>query len=315
MRGRFAGLLLACFATISGAPAFAQSEGLAMAPIDGTDGRSPTPQMQGVLNETAQARLADKKAAQDLAASLSLACRVTEAILVAQGPSVVDGTAVSTKTYEAACSNGMGYFLVDQPPVRPTFHSCFGALRKTAIGTREVGCRLLANANLMSMASAAIAQAGASCAVQDLSRIGESANMKLEYVETRCREGSGYILAVGLPGSKEALRVVDCAGSLPAFGVACRLAANAAQANVVTDETFREALVSRGVPCDVTAIHPIGQQAGNKRYVVEFKCAQTEAPHGLVAFIPLAGNDSPFQMVTCPTAAKAGITCKFAAAN
>ena len=56
-----------------------------------------------------------------LAKSMPLSCDVTEAILAAEGPASLDGKTVDTKTYEAACANGMGYFLISQEPGKAVF--------------------------------------------------------------------------------------------------------------------------------------------------------------------------------------------------
>jgi hypothetical protein len=54
----------------------------------------------------------DKVAVTKMVKEMPLSCDVTDALLVAQGPDTIDGKKVDTKTYEASCSNGLGYFLV-----------------------------------------------------------------------------------------------------------------------------------------------------------------------------------------------------------
>lgn len=60
----------------------------------------------------------DTANATALVKSMPLSCEVTEAVLAAEGPKTTDGKTVDTKTYEAACANGMGYFLISQEPGR-----------------------------------------------------------------------------------------------------------------------------------------------------------------------------------------------------
>jgi hypothetical protein len=48
-----------------------------------------------------------------------------------------------------------------------------------------------------------------------------------------------------------------------------------------------------------------------KRYVVEYRCAEHSA--GMVAFLPLAGNSTPYESLNCADALSIrGVACTFA---
>src|SRR5512138_771111 len=62
-----------------------------------------------------------------LAKSIQLPCEVSDASQLNEGTATVNGKSVHVRTFETACSNGMGYFLVEQPPEPSTGFSCFSA--------------------------------------------------------------------------------------------------------------------------------------------------------------------------------------------
>jgi len=259
----------------------------------------------------------DKVNAEALVKSMPLACEVTDALLSAQGPTTVDGKAVDTKTYEVACSNGMGYFLISQEPGTPYGFSCFAADATRAedvTAGRPPGavCRLPANAEMKALATALMTEAGTSCAVRDYKWVGQSAAAKTEFDEVACTGGQGYIVTSALPGSTKPIHAVRCPDSAKQ-GLPCKLSDNGPPA--VTLQTFIDAIGQHKVACDANDKNTrlIGQETARKRYVVEFKC--TQQPKGLVAFIPLSGNTAPFETADCTAAAKRGIACTLSGAK
>lgn len=250
----------------------------------------------------------DKENAAALAKSLAVACEVSDAMLVAQGNTTVNGKPVQTRSYETACTNGMGYFLVSQEP-KSYAVSCFAAEAKTKADAAAGGgamCKLPANADSKAMAAAILSRAGKTCSVTQVGWIGQSASTNTEYNEAVCADGTGYMLASALPGSANPPRVTDCHTSAMQ-GIACKLT-HVEGAPIVTIQTFKDAIAQRGVSCDASNVRVIGQQNISKRYVVEFACPQQ--PKGLVAFIPLGDNTAPFQTYDCAGAAKVGAVCK-----
>ncbi|HEY0281500.1 MAG TPA: hypothetical protein VGC27_02625, partial [Rhizomicrobium sp.] len=65
------------------------------------------------------------------------------------------------------------------------------------------------------------------------------------------------------------------------------------------------------IACDASSdkdIRVFGQENVQKRYVIEFRCSQRKA--GTVAFIPLSGNNAPFEVLDCAAADKRKIKCE-----
>jgi len=111
----------------------------------------------------ADLRAEDKENAAVLAKNLAVPCEVSDAMLVAQGNATVGGKPVQTRSYETACTNGMGYFLVSQEP-KPYAVSCFAAEAKTKAdaATGTVGgamCKLPPNADSKAMGAAILSRA------------------------------------------------------------------------------------------------------------------------------------------------------------
>lgn len=242
----------------------------------------------------------DKAEASALVAHQKLQCTVTDAVLVA-----VDAAA-HTKTFEVACADSAGYFLVqsDSPGGASGF-TCFAADAARAAdleAKREpgIGCALPANAGVKPMAAAILAKAGKTCAITELKWLGQSSTT--DFVELACAEGTGFVLRTPLPGSAAPQRLSTCAESA-ASGLACRLAAND-----TTLATLNAALAGHNFACTATAVHVIGREAVKRRRVVEYFCP-AQHPNGLVAFLPTEGSSAPFEALDCGAAAKRQVVC------
>lgn len=250
----------------------------------------------------------DKADAMAFVKLVQLSCNVTDAVLVTEGKETVDGGVVNTRTFEVACSNGMGYFLVAQQPGKPYGFTCFGA---DATHVADIAakrkpsaiCALPANKDMKVTASAILNSSGQNCTVRGYRWIGQSAKSSTDYIEVAC-DNRGFVLASPLPGSSAALKVVACHDAY-LQGIPCKLSDNGAQA--ITLQTFKDALAQHNVRCSASDVRSVGLETVRKRHVVEFLCP--EQPKGLVAFIPLEGNVAPFETVDCMAAAKRGIKC------
>jgi hypothetical protein len=248
----------------------------------------------------------DKATVIGLAMTAPLTCDVTEAMLIASGEGVIEGKTTNTKTYEAGCTNGMGYFIVVPDQGKPIGWSCFGAdatrIADIAAG-RKPGpiCQLPTNQNLKASAATVLTKAGIACNVKGYRWAGQNGANHIEFDEFACDDGKGYMAIVSLPGASIPVNVETCNQS-SARGLPCKLSDNGALP--VTFKTLLEALAKHNVACDATekTMRVIGQQAKLKRYVVEFQC--TQQPKGLVAVIPEAGSTSPFEAVDCNAAFK-----------
>jgi hypothetical protein len=259
-----------------------------------------------------------------LAKSLHLTCDVTDAQIASENKITgKSGQKITARTYEVACGQGLGYFVIAQDPDAPVGFSCFAIEGQRAAAAAkgekfEQACVLPANHDLNAMATTVVAHAGTTCNVARLQWYGQSATT--EYTEVACGDGKGFLLGTALPGTEGAARVVTCADA-GAQGKPCVLTKMTASASTSTDpaptlEAFKAALVQHGIACTVggnSDVRLIGKQNRSQRHVVEFKCP--EQPKGLVALIPLGSNQNPFQSMNCTEAAKIGAACKLTVAN
>ncbi len=255
----------------------------------------------------------DKAAVVQMVKDMPLSCEVTDAILMAQGPATIDGKTVDTKTYEASCSNGLGYFLVQPAEGKPYGFSCLAAdatAQADVAAGRKPGivCKLPANADMKVMAQSVLTKAGKACsAISNYRWIGQNAAKHMEFDEFGCDGGNGYIVISALPGASFAPIARTCPESAKS-GLPCKFSDNG---TVITVQTFRDALAAHNVACNASddGIKALGQENARKRYVVEFLCP-VQHPNGLVAYIPLAGSTAPFDVTDCPTAFKrSGAMC------
>ena len=171
----------------------------------------------------------DKATVADLVKTMPLNCEVTSAMQVAEGPETIDGKTVNTKTYEAACSNGMGYFLVSQDNGQSYGFSCFEADATRAADVaagRKPGptCQLPGNTDLKAMGTQVLTKGGVfDCAVSNYKWVGRNAANHIEFNEFACSNGHGYVTISGQPGSSTPVTVRSCSESA-ARGLACTLA-------------------------------------------------------------------------------------------
>jgi hypothetical protein len=317
---RLVGLMVGAGVSL-GVLAYAQSGGGPATNAPNATDMAKTPDMspdQRVFRDSAYNRKDERKQTKaqtiqevsDLLDGLQLSCKVSDAKLVAQGPIESGGRKIDTKTYEAACESGIGYFVISAE--KADAFSCFAAeatRAKDIADKREPGivCTLPANTDSKAMAQAMLTHSGVSCQVSKVRWIGLSAKAATEFTEAACSDGTGYVLTNAEPGSKAPVAAMSCADA-GKRGIFCTLTSSG-QPNV-TLQTFRNELARHNVACTASDenIRHIGQETTWKRHVVEFKCA--ERPKGLVAYIPLADSTAPFEVVDCATAAKRKAQCK-----
>jgi hypothetical protein len=282
---------------------------------------TPPPQQQqtapqpDLSKQLAQGKKAPSKAdilrdATTLARTATPSCEVADAALLADGIATINGKQVHVRTFETACSSGIGYFLIDQPPDPVAGFTCFAAdathTADVAAGREpQPACVLGANADVKRAASAVLSRLGQLCQATQLRLIGRDTRMNTELTEVACSGGTGYVIASPLPGATVSVSALSCPDSYRR-GVACKLSDNGAP--LITMETFKQALVQHKVACTVADARSIGRQNASKRHVVEFKCP--EQPGGLVAFIPLEDATAPFEVMNCAEAGhKAHVIC------
>jgi len=248
--------------------------------------------------------------AATLTKSIGLPCEVTDAVLISEGTATINGKPIHVRNFEAACSSGMGYFLVDQPPEPVTSFSCFVAEATRAVDVAagrepQPSCSLPANADTKKMAAAVLSHLGQQCQVTGIRLIGHDTKANTELLEAACTGGAGYVITSPLPGSAQTMAALTCPDSYRR-NIPCKLSSNGAP--IITLDTFKEVLAQHKVACTAEAVRSIGRENVKKRHVVEFKCP--EQPNGLVAFIPLEVVSAPFETMDCATAGtKAHVIC------
>ncbi len=269
--------------------------------------------------ETAAAQAKAMTQSALLIKALQISCELDNAQLVVSGtrPAAAGGKKVDTRVYEVACKGGVGYLLETQGAETPAAVSCIAAEEARAADVakgKEPGffCKLPENHDVYALVASMIhADTGAECGIDVLRSLGRSESTQSSYSEIKCKDGTGFLLRLPLPGSQAAATAMSCADAAKQ-GVKCHLTEVAAAAaethgGAVTVETFKAALKNNGVACDVAQVRLIGQEDHRKRYVVEYLCA--DASLGAVAFIPLEGNTNPFESMDCDEALLDRIPC------
>jgi hypothetical protein len=305
----------AAFLALVAAAAAAQS-----GPPQGYVPPSPPSQQQQVLPPESVPLKAHAKApptkeqmlhdAAALTKSSGLSCEVTDAVLISEGTATINDKPIHVRNFEAACSNGMGYFLVEQPPEPTTSFSCFVAdatrAADLAAGREpQPACSLPANADTKKMAAVVLGHLGQQCQVTGTRLIGRDIKANTELLEVACTGGAGFVVTSPLPGATQALSALTCPDSYRR-NIPCKLSSNGAP--ILTLDTFKEVLAQHKVACTVQEVRSIGRENVKKRHVVEFKCP--EQPGGLVAFIPLEETSAPFETMDCASAgSKAHVIC------
>jgi hypothetical protein len=263
-------------------------------------------------------RMSPEKAKEQgakLVASLQLSCDVTDAQLVVSGTRPVGGRDTPVRVFEVACSRGIGYLLETQGAAAPVAISCVTAEESRAADVgkgKEPGffCKLPQNRDVYASVAALIAsEAGAQCTVQRLQWFGRSESTRADYSEVACQDGKGYLLRTEAPGSKGNTTVMTCADA-SRQGIHCRLTQSGSSEPTASLDTLKAALAQHGVTCKIDPIRLIGQEDHLKRYVVEYRCAESRS--GGIAFVPLEGNTNPYETLDCAQGAVRGIACLYA---
>jgi hypothetical protein len=284
--------------------------------LNGSLSRSDLEKLNGEHGSHGERMSPERAKAQSakLVGSLKLSCDVTNAQLVVSGTRRVGGRDTPVRVFEVACSHGIGYLLETQGAESPVAISCVAAEEARAADAakgKEPGffCKLPENRDVNASVAALIASdKGAECAVQRLQWYGRSESTHADYSEVACQDGKGYLLRTDAPGSSGNTTVMSCAEASQQ-GFHCRLTESESSEPTVTLETLKTALAQHGVTCKIDPIRLIGQEDHLKRYVVEYRCA--DSPSGGIAFVPLEGNTNPYQTLDCAAGATRGIACLY----
>ncbi len=234
-----------------------------------------------------------KAAAQALILASGGTCQVTEAAQPGMNAEL-------QKIYEAACSEGPGYILIESTP--PQSFDCL-ELAGTAYTARlrdpaaDVGqqCTLPANQNGLAVIGGWARAAGVSCTVDQAVAIGKSDADNIVY-EVGCAGTDGYWLErVGTGWDlKDCLQVNSTGGT-------CRFTTGQEQA-----DGFEPRLAGTDAAgCDVTQVRLMGSNANGRFF--EAKCAADG--EGYIARINNEGVTQ--QIYPCATAQRIGGGCRF----
>ena len=266
-----------------------------------------------MVPETPEAHEKSRVQAEALITTLALRCEIRDVALVVSGTSKPAGSAKDdeTRVYEVACADGLGYLLESRGTEAPVGLSCFAAeaarLADAAKGKAPgFYCKLPETRDVKAIAATLMAGAGTACAVRELKWFGRSAGSKTEYTEVVCDDGKGFLLRTPLPGATLAASVMGCHDAARQ-GIKCKMTDPGPLEPEVTLDTFKGALTSNGVACRIDQVREIGQEDVHKRYVVEYLCVGEH--NGMVAYVPLAGNENPYEQVSCSVAVTRGVLC------
>jgi len=248
--------------------------------------------------------------------TLQVPCAITNARLVVAGTRQLKPGAreVDVKVYEVACDDGSGYLLQTQGADVPLANYCLGAEEARAADVAKgkqpsYFCSLPENRDVYARVSALVAKgSGASCTVADLKWFGRSTETHIDYSEVKCREGTGFLLQVPLPGVIATATVMSCTEAAKR-GLKCHMTDAGPVEEPVTLEVLKAALAQHGVSCTIGQFRLLGQEEQRKRYVVEYRC--TDQPAGAVAFIPLRDNTEAYESMDCAKAVRSGVLCSF----
>ena len=255
-------------------------------------------------------------------ALLKIDCKIVNVAHVAEATGKQWGwTNVAVGLYEAACENGMGYLVTLRDTHEASATSCFAAesqINESSKATRAEHCLLPENVDPNTRAQKMLSTLGVSCTVDASQWLGQSTTLHLDYIESRCKEGQGYVIHVPIPGSRGAAGTISCEQSAQA-GIPCKLTqriqsastnSTAASDSRPTLQWFKDALAKNNVSCDTKQARLVGREKIKKRHIVEFQCDQK--PQGLVVYVPADGDATNlFESIDCAAAATRGISCQF----
>jgi len=237
------------------------------------DGKPLTPE---------QAKAAGMAEAPAVITRAGITCTMTDATATASGKVTVDGAQIDVKTYEVACSEGLGYFLQDRGATAVAFDCIQVAANAAATPAAAPAatparrgapaapppaaaptCKLPGNQNANAMIQPVVAAAGARCTVTNVSFMGFSPANNLRRYEVACSEGMGYVvdrLPTGAP------KAVDCL-TAGMGGQACTLTTKE-QINA-----YIGSIASRsGRTCTIADTRIMGSSASGSTYY-ELACA------------------------------------------
>jgi hypothetical protein len=241
-------------------------------------------------------------------------CSITDALATGNGKVTINGAQVDVKTYEVACSEGLGYLLQDRGEGGAFAFDCIqvaasNAATAAAAPAAEAeprrgnaaaapaaapqACRLAANQNPVSMIQPVMAATGKSCTVSNVNFLGQSATSGLRRYEVACGTSIGYIIDRPTTGAPTA---VDCIAA----------AASGAECKLTTKEQINAyigSIASRsGRPCTISDTRVMGSSSSGSTYY-ELGCT------GALGYVMETKNGGFVRAIDCLEAAGIGGGC------
>lgn len=175
----------------------------------------------------AKARETGMKEAPPLVTAAGLSCTVSDARFIGEDKKT------STKYYEVACQQGMGYAISAKKDVAPVGYTCLESSTPGPDGKPGgLACVLPANADPKTGLDAYVKKAGVACELENARAIGAGA--KNSYFEVACKGGAGYIVTTSSPVSlDQEVTANSCLLYEDGGNVSCKLTDKATQLAVV----------------------------------------------------------------------------------
>lgn len=269
------------------------------------DGKAMTPE---------EAKAAGMAEAPAVVTRAGATCTVVDALATGGGKATIDGKPIDIKTYEVACSEGLGYLLEDRGTTAKAFDCIQVASNAAAAAAAPAAapatparrgaavaapaalptCALPANANPKASFQPIVSSSGARCTVTDVAFLGFSPGSQLNRYEVACSEGLGYIIDRPVSGAAKA---TDCLAA-DAGGFDCKL----------TPKANRTAFIARiaagsNRPCTVADGRYMGASASGAAYY-EVACGGTQG------YVLETKNGAFVRAFDCLEAAGIGEGCK-----
>ncbi len=211
------------------------------------------------------ARAIAQAQSEPLLKALQIPCAVANARLVVAGTRQLKPGAreIDARVYEVACEDGSGYLLQTQGSEPPLANYCLGAEQTRAADVakgKQPGyyCSLPENRDVYALVSALITKgSGATCTVAELKWFGRSTETRNDYSEVKCREGTGFLLQVALPGLTATATVMTCIDAAR-HGLKCHMTDAGPVEEPITTETLKAALAQHGVSCAIAKFRLVG---------------------------------------------------------
>jgi hypothetical protein len=175
----------------------------------------------------AKAREAGMKEAPPLVTAAGLACTVSDARLIGEDKKT------STKYYEVACQQGMGFAISAKKDAAPQGYTCLESSAPGPDGKAGgLACVLPANADPKAGLIPFVKKAGVACDLENARAIGAGA--KNSYFEVACKGGAGYIITASSPVSlDQEVTANSCLLYEDGGNVSCKLTDKATQLAIV----------------------------------------------------------------------------------